>query len=246
MIIEYHRPQKLAEALALLSRQTPKTKPLAGGTNIAHMRRRQFAVVDLQALGLDKIIQSGKVFSIGSMATLQQIVNETKIASELREIALLETSRNLRNMGTIGGSLVTADGRSMITAALLCLDTQLVIEPGCKKIPIQDWLNRKKNEYQGCLITSVEIPNRNFIFDCVRKTPKDLPLLSILISKFKKDELRIVIGGKCTQPFLVPDNHNLKKKLEDGYAKYQFKEISKEYFCQVSSLMIDRMKENLK
>jgi CO/xanthine dehydrogenase FAD-binding subunit len=55
MILEYHRPQALDQALALLSRETPRTIPLGGGTVISQMAGPGVAVVDLQSLGLNTL-----------------------------------------------------------------------------------------------------------------------------------------------------------------------------------------------
>ena len=51
MILEYHRPQTLEAALALLSRQSPLTVPMGGGSALNRPDPTPVAVVDLQALG---------------------------------------------------------------------------------------------------------------------------------------------------------------------------------------------------
>ena len=53
MIIAYHRPQTLDEALTLLSR--PNTFPLGGGTLLSHSKADSVEVIDLQALGLNSL-----------------------------------------------------------------------------------------------------------------------------------------------------------------------------------------------
>jgi CO/xanthine dehydrogenase FAD-binding subunit len=53
MITQYYRPQTLEEALKLLSQ--PDTRPLGGGTALTQKNDESFSVVDLQALGLNKI-----------------------------------------------------------------------------------------------------------------------------------------------------------------------------------------------
>lgn len=246
MIIEYHRPHNLNEALALLARKVPTTKPLAGGTIISHRCKESIAVVDLQTLGLKKISCSKKNVSIGAMVTLQEIVENPKIPQELRSIAQLETSRNLRNMGTLGGCIVTGNGRSMINAALLCLDAVVMTEPGDNKILYQDWLNRKKGAMQGNLITSIEIKPRLLKFVCIRKTPKDLPLISVFVTRIKKDALRIVIGGNCSAPFTINPVVNTEKELAKVYTQGNFKNVTKDYFCAVTPVLISRLKEEIK
>src|SRR3990172_1935351 len=65
MITEYHRPTTLDEALTFLSQ--PDTLPLGGGTLLSHTSTSLSAspapdpvsVVDLQALGLNRIHKKG-------------------------------------------------------------------------------------------------------------------------------------------------------------------------------------------
>ena len=75
MITQYYRPQTLEEALQLLSRSD--TRPLGGGTLLTQRSEESFSVVDLQALGLDKINKSGDRLEIGAATTLQILLEST-------------------------------------------------------------------------------------------------------------------------------------------------------------------------
>ena len=66
MIIEYHRPETLESALALLARSTPETVPLGGGSAINRPSPAELAVVDLQALGLDSLQVRGNSLELGA------------------------------------------------------------------------------------------------------------------------------------------------------------------------------------
>ena len=68
MIIEYHRPNKLDEALKLLERKQPVTVPLGGGTVLNAPSEEQVAVVDLQDLGLGGIDKAGSTLKVGAAA----------------------------------------------------------------------------------------------------------------------------------------------------------------------------------
>ena len=72
MITTYHRPTTLEEALTLLAR--PEARPLGGGTVLTQKSDESFAVVDLQALGLDKIRKVGGKLEIGATATLSLLL----------------------------------------------------------------------------------------------------------------------------------------------------------------------------
>ena len=72
MITQYYRPQTLEEALQLLARAD--TRPLGGGTVLTQRSNESFSVVDLQALGLDKLHKSGDNLEIGATVTLQNLL----------------------------------------------------------------------------------------------------------------------------------------------------------------------------
>ena len=85
MILEYHRPAKIDEVLALLARADPLTIPVGGGTTLERFSTRPVAVVDLQALGLDKYQRQGNMLQIGATLTLQRLAE----ALEKEKLALL-------------------------------------------------------------------------------------------------------------------------------------------------------------
>jgi CO/xanthine dehydrogenase FAD-binding subunit len=89
MIIEYHRPETMEQAKKLLSRSKPLTIPLGGGTLVSHPSQDPVAVVDLQALGLDKINNDESIIKIGAMVRLQSLV-ESSILPEAFHILLEE------------------------------------------------------------------------------------------------------------------------------------------------------------
>jgi len=125
MITEYHRPRTLEEALKLLAR--PATLPLGGGTVLTQSSDRSFAVVDLQALGLDKIRKVGNKLEIGASATLSALLESQHILPALAAALRLETPLNLRNMGTVAGTLVTCEGRSPFATVMLALDAKMTV-----------------------------------------------------------------------------------------------------------------------
>ena len=86
MILEYYRPETLEEALSLLSQTSPKTVPLGGGTVVNAPSAEDYAVVDLQGLGWDKIEQKGRDLQIGATASCNPCWKRTR--SSLRWVKL--------------------------------------------------------------------------------------------------------------------------------------------------------------
>src|SRR5574340_191811 len=128
MITAYHRPTSLDEALRLISRPSPVTLPLGGGTLLSHQRGNDIEVVDLQALGMNTIMERGNLLDVGAAVTLQQLLEMPPRPAALAAPLRLEAPINLRNVATLAGTVVSADGRSPLVTALLALDAQLALK----------------------------------------------------------------------------------------------------------------------
>jgi len=128
---EYSTPATLQEALLLISDGTSKV--LAGGMSLIPMMKLRLAspetVVDLGRIpGLDQITESGGVVHIGAMATHHAI--ETSPVTRANCPLLVEAASSIgdiqvRNMGTIGGSIAHADPAADYPASLLALEAQI-------------------------------------------------------------------------------------------------------------------------
>ncbi|MDP3184815.1 MAG: FAD binding domain-containing protein [Anaerolineales bacterium] len=225
MISEYHRPRTLEEALTLLAQ--PNTRPLGGGTVLNRPSLEQFAVVDLQALGLNKIHKNGNNLEIGATATLQVLLESPHIPPALAETLRLETTYNLRQVATVAGTLVACDGRSPFAAAMLALDTRLHIEPGNQTeylgniLPLihtvgaglsatKWYVPTQAGRPQGSplLITKIEIPLQTKLsFETVARTPTDRPIVCAALAQWPSGRTRLVIGGWGKSPTLAMDGN---------------------------------------
>jgi CO/xanthine dehydrogenase FAD-binding subunit len=87
MIIEYHRPQNLEEALALLNRSDPVTLPLGGGSALNQPSPDPIAVVDLQGLGLAGFSTQGNTLELGATLTLAGLADAAAEPDGAREPA---------------------------------------------------------------------------------------------------------------------------------------------------------------
>src|SRR4030042_1025402 len=118
MITAYHRPQNLDEAPKLISRSSPETVPLGGGTILSQHRGDSIEVVDLQALGLNRIAKRGKDLDVGAAVTLQALVESPECPEDMALALKLEAPLNLRNPATVAGTLVVCAGRSSLMTAV--------------------------------------------------------------------------------------------------------------------------------
>jgi CO/xanthine dehydrogenase FAD-binding subunit len=219
MIVEYHRPDTLEQAKKLLDRKTPRTIPLGGGTVVSHPSGDPVAVVDLQALGLDKITGDESLVKIGSMVRLQDLVEASSLPEGLAIAARRETSINIRRAATIGGTLITSDGRSPLLGCLLALDARLFWEPGNKSIYLADWLSKEREKKPGKFISGLEFNTPDeVIYDDVARSPEDKPIAFVSAARWSTGETRIVIGGAGAFPILGSDGaKNLISKLFDRH-----------------------------
>lgn len=206
MIIEYHRPNEVEEAIRLLKREKPKTLPLAGGIGLGQFSGEDVAVVDLQNLPLDQVEVVGNTLVVGSMVRLSRFIEENIGENVIQEIIRREFPRNIRNMATIGGTILCGNGRSELLAGLLAHDVQLVWLPDAKETRIGDYLALREHWEAGSLLGEIHLPgNVQFRSESVRRTPVDQPLLLVSVCRWPSGRMRIVVGGFGNAPQLVLD-----------------------------------------
>jgi carbon-monoxide dehydrogenase medium subunit len=113
---EYRRPTSVAEAIAALA-EVEDARPLAGGHSLLPMMKLRFAdppaLVDLGRIpGLNGIDRNGDTIRIGALATHATVAASPVVRGAcpaLAETAGLIGDPQVRNRGTIGGSLAHAD-----------------------------------------------------------------------------------------------------------------------------------------
>lgn len=253
MIIEYHRPEDLPAALALLARETPRTLPLGGGTVLSQAlnrdARREYAVVDLQRLGLNKIEKEGQLLHIGATVTLQQAFESEAwpdgIREALQESLLHENSLNLRQTSTIAGLLASCDGRSPFATALLALDARLIWAPGDEVEALGDYLPLREEYLGGRLITSVRIPlNTSLRFEMVARSPMDRPVVCAAVASWPSGRTRVTLGGFGKAPILAMDGPEPAGAAVAAREAYRFAEdawASAAYRSEIAGKLVERM-----
>jgi CO/xanthine dehydrogenase FAD-binding subunit len=247
MILEYHRPESLDEALTLLSQKTPTTVPLGGGTVLSQAHATEFAVVDLQALGLSDFKVVGNGFEVGSAFTLQALYEQNAIPEALKLAIQLESTQNIREMATIAGALVTADGRSAFACSMMALDTQLFWLPGEKKVSLGDWYSSRPTWKDGKLITKISFAkNAVFELEVVNRTPDDLPIVCAAAARWPSGRIRLILGGWGKQPILVADGEGLSsddasRAASDAYGEAGDAWATAEYRKEIAGTLASRV-----
>ncbi len=243
MILEYHRPQSMDQALELLSRNQPVTLPLGGGTVISRPAKMAYAVVDLQALGLNRIERQGNQVLTGATVTLQSLYEYQDIQPALRTAIHNEASLHIRNAGTVAGTLAAADGRSPFAIAMMALDARLIWQPGDQEVGVGDWLPLRGKK-PGILISRINIPiHAKLAYEAVTRTPADRPIAAIAVARWPSGRIRIAGGGVGRSPVLVldgPGAAGAETAARDAYSQTGDELATAEYRQDVVATLVRR------
>ena len=258
MILEYHRPKTIEEALALIGRPSPKTLPLGGGTLLSKPTTDSVEVVDLQALGLDTAKKNGNNLEIGATVTLQQLMENENCPDALKQSIKLEAPLNICNAATVAGTLVSCDGRSTFVTALLALDAKIEqaifdnTKVEYRVSNIGDFLPlRSKN-----LITKIIFPiNTKFAFEFASRTPADKPIVCAALAQWNSVRMRLALGGYGKSPLLAMDGteadgidasiNSAQAAARNAYHETKDDWASAEYRMDVAATLAKRCIEKL-
>jgi carbon-monoxide dehydrogenase medium subunit len=155
--VEYASPTSLDEAVRLLA--TPDAKILSGGQSLLPMMAYRLAepsiLVDIARIpDIDKIVFGKETISIGSRVRWRDILAERRFKT--MHPLLIEAVSNvahyqIRNRGTIGGSIAHADPAAEIPALALACEAEIVVlgDGGYRSIRAADF-------FIGALVTALE------------------------------------------------------------------------------------------
>ena len=166
---DYSSPATLAGALKLLA-DNPDCKILAGGQSLIPILKLRLAqpahLVDLDRIpGLNHITEENGLIRIGAMTTHHQV--ETSPLLREKCPLLAKTAGHIgdvqvRNRGTIGGSLAHADPAADYPAALLALEAKvkLASAAGERLVTIDEFLVDTMTTAlePGEIVTELQVP----------------------------------------------------------------------------------------
>jgi carbon-monoxide dehydrogenase medium subunit len=152
---DYAVAESVEDAIRLLGEGGADARLLAGGHSLLPLMKLRFAapslLVDLRKVGELRGIEVGddsiRIGALTRHAELQARDDLGLIATVAREIA----DQQVRNRGTIGGSLANADAAADLPAVLLAMGGSVVVRgaDGEREIAAEDL-------FQGFLTTSIE------------------------------------------------------------------------------------------
>jgi aerobic carbon-monoxide dehydrogenase medium subunit len=218
----YHRAASVADAVALLSAYEGSARLMAGGQSLMPMLNmrliRPDALVDINAVReLGAIRADGRATSLGAMVRYTMIERSPLIAERLGLLQAMVRyvgDRQVRNRGTIGGSLAHGDptGEMPLGCLVLGASVRAAGPSGSREIPVAAL-------YQGSyatvlepgeVLTEVVFPpsQRYFAFAEQCRRHNDFAVVSVAAVGDREPDgtwtrVRIGLGGVADQPVLA-------------------------------------------
>lgn len=167
---KYAVPRSVKEAAQLLKKHGRRAKILAGGHSLIPIMKLRLAqpqwIIDLRRLEeLKKITQEKGSLAIGALCTHREIELSpaiSKLCPLLQQAAATIGDVQVRNRGTIGGSLAHCDPAADYPAAILVLEAEIraVSEGKSRKIPAAEFfVDLFTSALQpGEILTQIRVP----------------------------------------------------------------------------------------
>mgnify|MGYP000215223014 CR=1 FL=1 len=182
-IKELSRPATLDEAYGQL-KENDKAVILGGGVFLKLQQRTIPLVIDLAQLGLDKIELTPDGCMIGAMVTLRQVEIDDRLPDALRHCVRQIGGIALRNLATLGGSVMGRYPFSDVMTVLLALNANLHFHKS-GKMPVQHFADKGLNEAD--ILVGISIPHvKGSLFSAYKPVYTDFSLVNFAISKSEK------------------------------------------------------------
>ncbi|MCY7318357.1 MAG: xanthine dehydrogenase family protein subunit M [Ramlibacter sp.] len=201
----YERPATLADASRLAA---AGAKPLAGGqTLLASMKLRLAApeqLADLAAIKeLSVIKKEGNAFLIGAMARHLEVGNHAEIKAQFPALADLASrigDRQVRALGTLGGSVANNDPAACYPSAVLAAGATIVTDR--REIAADDYFQGMFTTalQEGELIKAIRFPiPKRAAYEKLRQKASHFPLIGVFIAQYDtgvlKGQVRVAVTG---------------------------------------------------
>jgi len=155
----YHSPTSIEQALELMSQYADEAKILAGGQSLVPAMNFRIVqpgiLIDLNRIGeLGYIQKEAGALKIGAMTRERQLELDplTEIHTPLlHEATPFIAHPQIRNRGTIGGSLVNADPAAELPVLMLALGARLK----ARNVSSERWIDAKEF-FAGMFTTTLE------------------------------------------------------------------------------------------
>lgn len=220
-IREYKRAESLEEAWRL--NQKRPNRVLGGMIWLKMENINVGTAIDLSGLGLDTIEETDDGFSIGAMVTLRQLELHPGLAAytdgAVRESVRHIVGVQLRNLATVGGSIYSRFGFSDVLTMFLVLNASVELYKG-GVVPLAEYAQRP---YDRDILVRVLVPKENarVVYQSVRNSQTDFPVLTCAAAKLADGSIRTAIGarpGKAVLYTAAPEAGETAEKFAARFA----------------------------
>ena len=217
-----HRPERLADAAALLREHGDDATVYAGGTELVVIlkdRLTEFGhLVDIKRIpGLDAITAADGALRIGALATHRAIERSPLVREQLPELAALEANVanvRVRSAGTLGGNLCFAEPHSDPATLLVALGATLTLvsADGERTVPADGFFTglmstaRRPDEILTDIRVPIPGPATGVAYERfkVHERPSASVAAVVRLDGGTVAEARIVVGSVGERPERVP------------------------------------------
>lgn len=196
-IDKFYQAASLEDAYQLLL-ETNKNMIIAGGAWLKLSVKNADTLIGLDFLNLNKVTETTEFIEIGANTTLRDLETNPLLQNHYSGILSNAISNimsvQVRNIATIGGSVIGKFGFSDLIGSLLVMDAKLVFyKKG--ELSLEDYLNSNSKEKD--ILVKVLLPKRKATayFKKVSITALDFAVLNIAVSKFEK-KILIAVGAR--------------------------------------------------
>jgi carbon-monoxide dehydrogenase medium subunit len=201
----YERPSTLADAARLA---VAGAKPLAGGqTLLASMKLRLSKPEQLVDLGavreLSAIRKEGGALIVGAMARHADVGENADVRSAYPALADLASrigDRQVRALGTIGGSVANNDPAACYPSAVLASGATVITNK--REITADDYFQGMFTTAleDGELITAIRFPiPKRAAYEKIRQKASSFPLIGVFVAQFDSGvlngQVRVAVTG---------------------------------------------------
>jgi len=208
----YHRPKTLADAAAMLG-QSEDAKILGGGQTLLPTLKQRLArpteLIDLSQIPeLKGIREEGGGLTIGAFTRHGEVAHSDvvrRVIPALADLAEGIGDRQVRNMGTLGGSICNADPSADYPAAVVGL--KATVKTDRREIAGDDFFTGMFETAlePGEIVTSVRFQKPDkAAYAKFRNPASRYAIVGVLVARFG-DEVRVAVTGAGPSVFRATD-----------------------------------------
>jgi aerobic carbon-monoxide dehydrogenase medium subunit len=199
----YHKPTSVADAVKLLSADED-ARAISGGQSLLpalkHRLNRPSALVDLTGIAeLKGIKREGDKITVGALTRHVEVENNADIKAAIPALAYMAGHLGdiqVRNRGTMGGSVANNDPAADYPSAVLGLGATVVTDK--RRIPADDFfLGMFTTALEpGELLAAIEFPvPEKAGYAKMRNPASRYVMAGVFVAKTRNGEVRVAVNG---------------------------------------------------